>query len=554
MWTEYFTDAIQQIRQSLKTEDILHTSVREVRRILNCDRVLLYSLNQDNYGVIVAESVASGWTKAEGRVIKDPCFEARYLDKYRDGRVRAWSNIYESGMTSCYIEQLEQLEVKANLVVPIINEGKLFGLLVAQQCSNTRQWQQPEILWLTQIATQVGFALDNAQLLADAQRLRQQVEEERMWTECFTDAIQQIRQSLKTEDILRASVREVRRILNCDRVVVYSLNQDNYGVIVAESVAHGWTRAEGRVIKDPCFEARYLDKYRDGRVRAINNIYEAGMTDCHIEQLEQLEVKANLVIPIIKEEQLFGLLVAHQCSNTREWQQPEILWLTKIATQVGYALDNAKLLEQLEQSTKGTQEILARAVNNSSNIQRTVQNVAVVFDNLSHSCQNLSETINTLKNLSNQIAQQSMSLTRSLNLSQIEEGNQNFITDLSDKIFALMQELFEATGKIDPLFAHIKTEITEKSITLQSETQQLISGVGEIQTARQKLDRVVTLNHQMSNLIENISNSLESQIQSSTFTEDSVQEVASIAERISEQSISMTQFFNQLVVLVVRQV
>ena len=547
MWTKYLTDAIQQIRQSLHTEDILKSSVREVRRILNCDRVLVYSLNPNNYGMIVAESVADAWTKAEGRVIKDPCFEARYLEQYRDGRVRFWNNIYESELTQCHIEELEQLEVKANLLIPIINEGKLFGLLGAYQCSAPREWQQPEILCLTQIATQVGFALDNAQLLADAQRLRQQAEEERRWSEYFSDAIQEIRQSIKTEDILKSSVREVRRILNCDRVVVYSLNQDKYGMIVAESVARGWTKTEGRIIKDPCFEARYLDQYRDGRVRAWSNIYEAGMSRCYMEQLEKLEVKANLVTPIIKGEQLFGLLVAHQCSDTRKWQQPEILWLTQIAMQVGLALDNAKLLEQLEQSTKGTQEILERAVNNSSNIQGTVQNVAVVLDNFSHSCQKLSETVKTIKDLSKQMAQQSMSITRAVNLSQIERGHQNSITDLSDSIFSLMQELFEATGKIDPLFDNLKTETREKTISLESETQQLVSGMEEFKTARQKLDLVVTLNQEMSNLMENISHSLETQIQSSTFTENSVQEVASIAERISKQSMAITQSFNQLV-------
>ncbi len=60
-------------------------------------------------------------------------------------------------MTKCYIEQLEKLEVKANLVTPIINEGELFGLLVAHQCSDFRAWQEPEVRWVAQIATQVGF-------------------------------------------------------------------------------------------------------------------------------------------------------------------------------------------------------------------------------------------------------------------------------------------------------------------------------------------------------------------------------------------------------------
>ncbi len=631
--TKYFTDATRYIRESLQQEDILEISVEEVRRVLNCDRVVVYSLNENfRYGSVIAESVAPGWTRALNQEIDDPCFEPTYRDKYRNGRVRAWRNIYEAGMTKCYIEQLEKLEVKANLVTPIVSEGQLFGLLVAHQCSDFRDWQQPEIRWVTQIATQVGFALDNAELLADAKQLQHQVEDESKWTEYFTDAIQHIRESLKTEDILKASVKEVRRILECDRVVVYSLNQNlRYGSVLSESVAPGWTRALGKKIEDPCFEPTYRDKYRNGRVRAWDNIYEAGMTKCHIEQLEDLEVKANLVTPIINEGELFGLLVAHQCSDFRKWQQPEIRWIAQIATQVGFALDNAKLLEQLQESKQtnnqashqqyeqtetlknqvveiladngdayqtlsqeamrqsettinvlhqiqkvadsfngialnvqqvkfqeqqnelavhDTQTSLDRAVDSISNIQRKVQGVAVGFDNLSDSSGKLAEIVNTIRDLSKQIVQQSMSITRAVNRSQIEASNQNSVMDLSDTIFSLMQQLYEASAKVEPLFANIQTEIREKTITLDSGTQQLINGVGEFQAVRQKLERVVTLHNKVNSLIENISRSVENQTQSSTFAKDSVQEVASIAERISAHSMTITQSFNQLVVLV----
>jgi methyl-accepting chemotaxis protein PixJ len=546
MWTKHFAKALQQIRQSFKIQDILDSSVREVHRIFNCDRVLIYALHQKVYGKIVAESVSPGWTKAQGMVIKDPCFEARYLEKYREGRVRVWDNIYEAGMSRCHIEQLERLEVKANLVVPIILEGRLFGLLVAQQCSNPRQWQQSEILWLTQIAAHIGFTLDNTQLLADAQRLRQQAESEKMWTEYFTETVQQIRQSLESEDVLKASVREIRRILNCDRVVVYALTQDNYGNIVAESVAHGWTRAEGRIIKDPCFEARYLDQYRDGKVRAWENIYEAGMSQCYVEQLTKLEVKANLVTPIINQGRLFGLLVAHQCSDTRQWQQVEIRWMSLIAAQVGLALDNAQLLTELEQYTKDTQEIINRTANNSSNIQRTVQNVTVGFENLSNSCQDFAATIEQVKDLSKQLAQQSMGMTRVVNLSLIEGSTQNAVVELSDRIFSLMQELFEATAKIDPLFTSIKTEITTKTTTLESETELLMSGVNDFQTASQKLEQIVALNHELSNFTQNISDSLDTQIKGSTFAKNSVHDLTNITKRISEQSLAIIKSFNQL--------
>ena len=630
--TKYFTDAVRYIRESLQQEDILEISVEEVRRVLECDRVVVYSLNKNfRYGSIIAESVVPGWTRALNKEIDDPCFEPTYRDKYRNGRVRAWSNIYEAGMTQCYIEQLEKIQVKANLVTPIVSEGELFGLLVAHQCSDFREWQQPEIRWVTQIATQVGFALDNAELLVNAKRLQQEVKDESQWTDYFADATQQIRRSLKTGDILNTSVREIRRILECDRVVVYGMNSDHHGLIIAESVAPGWTRAKGRVIKDPCFESRYLDKYRNGRVRAWSNIYEAGMTQCYIDQLEKLEVKANLVTPIVSEGELFGLLVAHQCSDFREWQQPEIRWVTQIATQVGFALDNAKLLEQLKESSntsdrlshqqhqqtetlkhqviemlanngdayqtlsqeamrqsettinvlhqiqkvadsfsgialnvqqikfqeqqndlavKDTQESLDRAVNSIANIQHTVQNVAVGFDNINHYCQKLSETVNTIKDVSKQLVQQSMSITRSINRSQIEQSSQNSIIDSSDTMFSLMQQLFEATAQVEPLFANIKLEVREKTIALDSGTQQLITGVGGFQAVRQKLERFAVLNNKMNILIENIAKSVENQTQSSAFAKDSIQEVASIAERISEQSMTITQSFNQLVVLV----
>ncbi|MDJ0569899.1 MAG: GAF domain-containing protein [Pleurocapsa sp. MO_192.B19] len=556
-----FMNVHKKIASEEGQENILNTTVEEIRNLLNCDRVLIYSLNPDNYGVVVAESVAPAWTKTLGRTIDDPCFANRYLEKYRHGRVHAWDNIEYENTTPCYLEQLQSLGAIAGLVVPIVNEGQIFGLLIAHQCSDTRHWQEREIDWMREIAHQVAIMLEYNQIfvdhnpekqqLADTQLpLQQQMEEESMWTEYFTDAIQQIRQSLKTEDILKTSVREVRRILTCDRVVIYSLNQANYGIISAESVASGWTKALGRIIKDPCFEAKYLEQYRNGRVRAWSNIYEAGMSNCYVEQLEQLEVKANLVTPIINEGKLFGLLVAHQCSDPRQWQQSEILWVSQIATQVGFALDNAQLLEQLEEYINGTHEILDRAINNISNIQRTVQNIAVEFDSSSHFCQQFSETINTIVNLSKQIAQQSMSIIRIVNLGQIEERNQNSIIDVSDTIFSLIQQLFEVTARFEFLFTDIKTGVTEKTTALKSKTQQLSSGIAEFQVAHQNLDQVVALNNKMSTLIENISHSGENQTQSSTIAKDSIQELANIAKRISEQSIAITQSFSQLIVLV----
>ncbi|MEM7555974.1 MAG: GAF domain-containing protein, partial [Cyanobacteria bacterium P01_A01_bin.84] len=345
-WMQYFTNAVRTIRASLNEEDILETATEEVRRVIGCDRVVVYGLNEESMGVVIAESVAPGFVKAFGVIIEDPCFETKYIEKYQNGRVKATANIHEGGFSSCYIEQLEKLGVKANLVAPVINEGKLLGLLVAHQCSQPRHWQEYEIRWFSQIAMQVGFALENAKVLAEARNLRQQADIETEWTQHFTEAVRCIRQSLKQEDILEASTEEVRRLLKCDRVVVYGLNEESIGVVIAESVAPGFTKALGMTIKDPCFEVRYIEKYQNGRVKATPDIYQGGYSLCYTNQMEKLGVKANLVAPVINEGELLGLLVAHQCSQPRHWQEHEIRWFSQIAMQVGFALENAKVLSE----------------------------------------------------------------------------------------------------------------------------------------------------------------------------------------------------------------
>jgi twitching motility protein PilJ len=176
-------------------------------------------------------------------------------------------------------------------------------------------------------------------------------------SQLFTDAVYQIRASLNKADILKAAVEETRKAIAVDRVLVYSLDENSQGIVIAESVAPGWPKALKAMIKDPCFGARYIKKYQNGRVHAIDDIYEPLLTPCYLEQLETFAVRANLVAPLLNEENLIGLLIAHQCSGPRVWQQSEIDLFTQIATQVGFALDNAKLLGRVEQMSQDAEAL-----------------------------------------------------------------------------------------------------------------------------------------------------------------------------------------------------
>jgi GAF domain-containing protein len=83
-------------------------------------------------------------------------------------------------------------------------------------------------------------------------------------------------------------------------------------------------------IEDNCFkETKAFLPTRS--IRAIEDIYNAGLPQCHIELLERFQVRANLVVPILQGDKLWGLLIAHQCSGTRQWQESSVELLRQLA-------------------------------------------------------------------------------------------------------------------------------------------------------------------------------------------------------------------------------
>lgn len=331
------------VLQSLNQENNLEALLLEVRQALKADRVLILRLG--NHGsTIVAESVAAGWPEALNEQIDDLGFSEAEDDtqQHQSSRVHAINNIYQAKLTDIQIEILQQLAVKASLVAPIIRNNQMLGWLIAHQCSAQRQWQLAEIDLFGQMASQMAIALEYTTLLAERQTVAKQAQ-------LLTSITQSIRSSMKSQDLLNTTVREVRQALHADRVLVYCYQPDWSGIIVAQSLAPGCPRALNHQLDDPCFRERYAELYRSGHVHAISNIYKAGLTPHHISNLERFAVKSKLIAPIIKDGRLFGLLIAHQCIGFREWQQSEIDLFAQITVQVGFALEQADLREKIEQ-------------------------------------------------------------------------------------------------------------------------------------------------------------------------------------------------------------
>jgi PAS domain S-box-containing protein len=157
-----------------------------------------------------------------------------------------------------------------------------------------------------------------------------------------------IRQSLNLLEVLATTAEEVRWILQCDRVVIYQFCPDGSGEVVVESVGEGWTPILGKVIHDPCLEHGWSEKYRQGRTTDRSDLGATEIDPCYVSLMAQFQVRANLVVPILPSDRLWGLLIVHQCHSPRQWNSSDADFLCQLATQVGIAIQQAALVSQLQ--------------------------------------------------------------------------------------------------------------------------------------------------------------------------------------------------------------
>jgi PAS domain S-box-containing protein len=209
---------------------------------------------------------------------------------------------------------------------------------------------------------------------AEAERL-QQVQRER----AIALIAQQVHQSLDLERVLQTTVDEVRQFLDTDRAIVFRLQPDGGGTVVAESVGTAWRSILGSQIYDPCLASSYLEPYRQGLVRAKTDIRDGSIDPCHVELLAQFQVRANLVVPIVHENRCWGLLIVHHCGAPRLWQPLEIDLLQQLTQQVSIAIRQAELYQQAQrelQERKRTEAILR---DSEERFRQLAENIDAVF-------------------------------------------------------------------------------------------------------------------------------------------------------------------------------
>jgi PAS domain S-box-containing protein len=214
----------------------------------------------------------------------------------------------------------------------------------------TKSGEHRLISWSTTVLVnqnqETQFIIGTGVDISDRKRVEEEIRLQNWRALVSSQITLKIRQSLDVGEILSTTVSEVRKFLRADRVIVYSFNGEWEGNVEVESVIEPWTPSLGTEVKDLCFRHGLWSDYRQGRKVVNSDVPNSDTPDCYKKLMAQFQVQANIVVPILESDRLWGLLIAHQCSEPRQWRSFEVDFLTETASQVGITLYQATLLEQ----------------------------------------------------------------------------------------------------------------------------------------------------------------------------------------------------------------
>ncbi|OCQ99763.1 histidine kinase [Oscillatoriales cyanobacterium USR001] len=347
-----------EIGRTLDLEEVLMSACRLLGEVLQCSRVSILVKESETEETLITRGEYSDGDYPVQLGMKVPIADNSHIQTLinQDSPLAVTKFANFPGFGEETREIVKVLGIRSMLAIATRYQGRVNGIIGLQQCDREREWTEWEQELIAGVGSQLAIAINQAKLYAET---RHQAERESL----LRLVSNQIRSTLDIKTILQTAVREVRQLLNTDRVVIYQFLDDFQGEIVVEDLMIPWPSIFGDSITDNCFSQEYAQHYLEGRVRAINDIENAGLDQCHVNFLKALQVKSNLIVPIVISTNdrgssgiLWGLMIAQHCQDIRHWQLSETELLRQLGEQMAIAIQQAELYSKVQEAAVKSQD------------------------------------------------------------------------------------------------------------------------------------------------------------------------------------------------------
>jgi two-component system sensor histidine kinase/response regulator len=483
-------------------------------RILNVERVSVWFYNENKTEIICAnlyERTLNQHSHGQKLSVFD---SPKYFEELENDNSMAIYDAKTDPRTADFEKKyLNPFGITSMLDAPIHLKGDTIGVLSIEHTEEKRQWEIEEQNFVSYLAYMISLAIESRDRLKAEQSLREIAERER----AIAKMIQKMRQTLDFQTIFSVTTEELRKLLNCDRVGIYRFNSDWSGNFVCESVSDGWIHlvppnqdnariTDNFMTHDDCtlkkfgtpaitVQDTYLQQTQGGAYKSgnryllVEDIYNAGLESCYVELLEQFQARSYITVPIFCGKKLWGLLANYQNSDPRHWTKSDIKLVVEIGNQLGVALHQAELFNQIKKQSAALEKavIKADAANRAkseflasmSHELRTPMNAILGFTQVLDGDVSLSQEHQQHIQIIHRAGEHLLALINDiLEMSKIESGHITFNENSFDlyKLLDSLEEMFrlKASGKGLKLMFDRSPDIPQYVKTDESKLRQVL--------------------------------------------------------------------------------
>ncbi|MBW4434207.1 MAG: HAMP domain-containing protein [Pelatocladus maniniholoensis HA4357-MV3] len=488
------------LREVLSSEKIIKTAVSDIRDALQSDRVLFYSLDDHWQGKIIAKSVDYSWLSDSEENLSNPYFGEEYSDELAIGTVKTVHDIYDNNFSHSYLHQLESQAVKAYLLTPVFINRKLYGLLVIHQCSHERYWRDIEIYLFKQIAVQIGYALEQAELT-------QQIEQGRQTAKTSSWEEQQHQQALQNQVL--ELLDDVEGVVRGDLTVRADVNEGEIGTVadffnsIVESLRDIIIKVKVSIVQlDEAIGSNetkvcYLTQQALAQTNEISRILDA---------VEQMTIAMQAVASSTQQ--------AAQVANT----------VANTATKTGKAMDTT--------------------VENILTLREIVGKTAKKIKHLGQSTQEISRVIALI----NEISMQSnlLAINAGIEAERMGEESQGFVV-VVEEVSELAARSAQATKEVAEIVENIQQETNEVVEAMQEGITQVTQGTQIVEDVKHDLSLILDISQQIDTLVQSISTATIYGVQTSQTVSELMKQVATNSQSTSESSMQVSKSLQKTV-------
>ncbi|NBD18523.1 MAG: GAF domain-containing protein [Cyanobacteria bacterium] len=473
-------------------KELADQSLAEARGLMQVDRLVIYRFQEDGSGYIANESVIEGLKPAKEREIKDPCIPEEIRQAYLEGRVVPTRDVFNAGFHPDHLQLMKDLQIRANLVVPIIVRESLYGLLIAHNCHTPYEWQEREIKFMQRLALEIGSSQARLSFLEDLQKAEEEQRQEK-------EKLQ--RRALEL-------LMQVDPISKGDLTINASVTDDEIGT-VADS--YNSTVENLRKIVGQVKEAAQAV----GDTTTKNETEVQALSQGALEQSREIEAALD-----------------------------RIEAMTRSINAVSESAAEAEgAIQKSAQTVKAGDEAMNRTVDGIMSIRETVAETAKKVKRLGESSQKISQVVNLISNFADQT--NLLALNASIEAARAGEQGRGFAV-VADEVRALAQQSADATAEISNLVDQIQTETNEVVTAMEQGTEQVVSGTQLVEEARANLNQITGVSNQINELVAKIAEAAKTQSVDSEQVNQTIKDVAAIAQRTSESATQVSDSFKEL--------